>query len=114
MSVTLKLSKPITAHGQEVSELTFADPTSKDVIELGFPYLVVIGADGQAATEFRSQVVAKYITKLAAIPAGAVQSLAVSDLNACVGVVMGFFGEGDGEAPESSSTAPSISPTSGG
>ena len=42
-AVTVNLSKPVTAHGEEVDELTLREPLTKDVIELGMPTLIVVG-----------------------------------------------------------------------
>lgn len=98
MSVTVPLSKPIKAHGDEVSELTLREPTTKDVIELGMPTLIIPGADGQSTgIEIRQPVVARYVMRLAAIPMGSVEALSLSDFSLCTAAVMSFFGQGDGE-----------------
>lgn len=98
---TVALSKPITAHGEEVSELTFREPKTEDVIEIGLPHLIIPGADGQSTgIEIRQPVVARYISKLAAIPMGSVKSLSLKDFSLCTAVVMGFFGESDGDTAE--------------
>jgi len=95
---TIKLSKPIKAHGEEVSEITLRDPSTKDMIELGLPTLIVIGSDGKSTgVEVRQAVVARYIMKLAAIPLGAVESMSMYDFSVCTAAVMGFFGQGAGE-----------------
>ena len=97
-AVTVKLSKPVTAHGEEVGELNFREPLTKDVIELGLPTLIVVGDDGGSGVEVRTKVVARYITRLAAVPMTTVEALALKDYNACSAAVIGFFGTGDGEA----------------
>lgn len=100
MSTVITLSKPIKAHGDEVSEISLREPTTKDIIELGLPTLIIPGADGQSTgVEIRQPVVARYISRLAAIPMGSVEALAVKDFSLCTAAVMGFFGSGDGEAP---------------
>lgn len=91
-AVTIPLTQSITAHGEQVSELTLRPPTTKEVIEIGLPTLLIPTDDGQTGVEIRQRVVARYISRLAAIPMGAVESLSLSDHSACVGVVMGFFG----------------------
>lgn len=102
MSITIPLSKPIKAHGDEVGELKFREPTTKDVIELGLPTLIIPGDDGQSTgVEIRQKVIARYISRLAAIPLGSVELLSLKDFSLCTAAVMGFFGQGDGE------TAPS-------
>ena len=86
------LSKPITAHGEETQELELREPTAKDVMELGYPYLVVQSDDGQGV-ELRPKVVARYVVRLAKIPMSSVEQLAISDLSALQAIVMGFFGQ---------------------
>jgi hypothetical protein len=99
MSVAVPLSRAVKAHGDEVSELTLREPTTKDVIELGLPTLIIPGADGNSAgVEIRQQVIARYIMRLAAIPLGSVESLSLGDFAACTAAVMGFFGQADGES----------------
>lgn len=99
MSALIKLSKAIKAHGDEVSEITLREPITKDIIELGLPTLIIPGDDGQSTgVEIRQKVVARYISRLAAIPMGSVESLSVKDFSLCTAAVMGFFGSGDGEA----------------
>ena len=45
-TVTVPLSKAITAHGEEVTALVLRPPVTKDLIELGLPTLVIPSADG--------------------------------------------------------------------
>ena len=98
MSITLPLKKPIKAHGEEISEITLRDPTTKDIIATGLPMLMIPSADGKSTgIEIRQPVIARYVSLLAAIPMGSVESMTPGDFSACTGAVMGFFGEGDGE-----------------
>lgn len=95
---TIKLSKPIKAHGEEVSEITLREPGTQDVIDLGYPTLIIPSGDGKSTgVEVRAKVVARYIMKLAAIPLSSVESLSMDDFSRCTAIVMGFFGQGDGE-----------------
>ena len=99
---TVSLSKPIKAHGDDVSEITLREPTTKDVIEIGLPTLIIPGDDGQSTgVEIRQKVVARYISRLAAIPMGSVEALSLSDFSLCTAAVMGFFGQGGGETSAS-------------
>lgn len=101
MSQTVKLITPITAHDEEISELTFREPTTKDTIEIGLPTLIIISEDKSTGVEVRQKVVAKYISKLCGIPKSSVECLSLTDFSACTKVVMGFFGGGDSEETES-------------
>ena len=92
---TVQLSKPITAHGEETSELTFREPTVKDIRQIGLPQRLVPSADGESVSvEVRADIVGQYIARLAAVPLSSVDQLAIKDFNVCMGVVMGFFNGG--------------------
>lgn len=96
MSTPHPLKRPIKAHGQEVSVLTLREPLTKDIIELGLPTLIVV-SDAGPGVEIRTKVVARYISRLADVPPSSVDALAPSDFNDLTAVVMGFFGQSDGE-----------------
>lgn len=107
MSATVKLSKPIQAHDQQVTELVLREPTVEDVMELGYPFLVVPNDAEGSGVELRPKVVAKYVVRLAQVPMSTVKAMTLGDLSACQAVVMDFFGGGAGETPTPSLTAPS-------
>jgi len=88
----VELSKPITAHGQQVSELELAEPQTADVMELGYPYLVIPSEEGDTGIEVRPKVIGRYIMRLAKIPKSSVEQLDLSDFQKLQGVVMDFFG----------------------
>lgn len=91
---TFPLSHPVKAHAEEVTELTLEEPTSKLVMELGYPYLAIDLGGGDPGIELRPKVAGRYIMRLAKVPLSTVESLAISDLQAMHGWLMGFFGEG--------------------
>lgn len=91
MSIKVPLSKPITVGDAEIKELELREPGVEDVIELGYPYLMIIG-DGETKMEMRPKVVVKYVSKLAAIPPSSIKKLTIADLSKLNGVVMDFFG----------------------
>lgn len=90
MNVTL--TKPITAHGQEISGIELREPTGQEIIDIGFPYLIMPGDADEPAIEIRTKVIGKYISKLGNIPPSSVGQLSGPDISALMGVVMGFFG----------------------
>lgn len=100
MSHVLTLSKPIKAHGEEVGELTFREPTVKDMIAVGQPFLIIVG-DNETAMRIENKTIAAYIVRLAGVPMSSVEQLSLGDFGAAQGVVLGFFGAGAGEVPSS-------------
>jgi hypothetical protein len=92
--VEIPLSKTIKAHGADVDALTLREPTTKDLIEIGNPFLIVLGdgSAGSSSVQIQNGQVAKYIVRLAAIPASSVEQLSRSDFSTLSGVVLGFFG----------------------
>ncbi len=104
MSVTIKLSKPVKAHDEEVSEITLRKPVPKDVMELGSPQLLVPSADGESAgVEIRAKVVGRYICRLASIPMNSVEALEIADFMKAQGVIMNFLASGGSEKTETDS-----------
>jgi hypothetical protein len=98
-AVTIKLSKPITAHGEELASITLRPPVPEDIMQIGTPTLLIPSADGETVgIEIRSKLIGQYIMRLAAIPMSSVKALSVPDFLQCQGAVMGFFGNGGGEA----------------
>ena len=85
---SVKLKKAIQAHGEEVDSLTFREPNGEDITVCGYPFRL---SEGQVYPEAGS--VAKYIGRLAAIPPSSVKQLSAEDFNACMAVILGFFGE---------------------
>lgn len=86
----LQLTKPVRAHGDDISVLELSEPTGKDVRELGLPYSV--GAD--QCVSINTGIVAKYIERLAKVPPSTVDDMSPSDLNTISWVVAGFFLKG--------------------
>lgn len=87
------LSKPISAHGQDYTELELREPTVDDVIEIGYPYLVLMRDGQDTGIELRPKVVVHYVSKLAGIPLSSARKISLSDLTKAQQVVMSFFGE---------------------
>lgn len=88
----IKLSKPIKAHGEEITEIDLREPTGEDVIALGYPYLIIIGDADEQAMELRPKVIARYVSRLGGIPPSSLNSVSPADFSGMTGVVMSFFG----------------------
>lgn len=112
-AVTLKLTVPVKAHGEEVSELVFRRPTVTDTLDLGMP--MGVSTEGETTVLFRPTVIAKYAARLASVPMGTIKSLDMDDWMSVQGVIQGFFGrseEGSESQPNGSPSEPLTSPGS--
>lgn len=101
---TVQLSKPIQAHGGEVSEITLREPDGEDVIAIGYPYLILMKDGQEHAIEIRARVIYNYISRLGGIPLSSAKKIALRDLSKLQAVIMGFFGEGEGKSEAESSS----------
>ncbi|GGH55206.1 hypothetical protein GCM10010975_12530 [Comamonas phosphati] len=116
--LTITLSAPVMAHGEEIDCLVLRQPTTSDLIDLGQPMRLLPGNGMEdPAVEVRMNVVANYVARLAAIPLSTVKALSLGDFGRATQAVLGFFGEGEADmAPadrtSSSQTVSSKSPGS--
>lgn len=101
MSAIVKLTTPIDAHGETLSELTLRKPNGKDIRINGMPFRMN-SSDESIITD--SAVVHRYIASLAGIPPSAVDRLSPPDWVSAMSTVLDFFGVG--AAVENSSTPP--------
>lgn len=92
--ITVKLTRPIKAHGDEISTITIREPSGGDIMDCGYP----LALEGQRALP-QAEPIGRLIAKLGGIPPSSVRQLCMPDYNACMGVVLGFFG-GTEEMPK--------------
>jgi len=88
----VRLHKPIRAFDKTMQEVTFREPTAKDVIEIGNP--VEIGTDrhGKATIEFDKEIGTQMMARLANIPvASIVNQMSVGDWLNCKWAISNFF-----------------------
>lgn len=85
--VTITLAAPIKAHGEDVSTLTLRRPEGKDVRELGMPYKLM----ADESMIIQTDAVARYVSRLAAVPLSSVDQLDPVDFNTLAWTVAGFF-----------------------
>lgn len=98
MSVTIKLTTPITAHGNELTELVLQKPTTADCRKIGvLPYSIT----AKQLPEPNLAACANYISTSAGIPPSSVDQLDVVDFNAAAWGVVGFFLSADSAASSS-------------
>lgn len=88
----MKLTKPVQNGGEDIFEVTLREPTGQDLIDIGYPYVIVMeDGDGQSM-KLQSKTIARYISKLGALPPSVVAKISIADLQVLTGEVMGFFG----------------------
>jgi hypothetical protein len=106
----MELTKPIQAHGREVSTLEFREPNGGDVAACGFPFRFTVGEDGNQTIMPEAASITALIARLGNIPLSSARSLSWQDWMAAMGEVFTFFGQ---SIPAPSSTAVSTSLGSG-
>jgi Phage tail assembly chaperone proteins, E, or 41 or 14 len=106
---TVQLTKPIQAHGAEVSEIEMREPNGGDIAACGYPFRFITGDDGGMQVLPEAKAIAAMISRLGNIPLGSVGQLSLGDWQACMSAVLSFFGE----QAQISSNAALISPGSG-
>lgn len=87
---TVKLKKPILDGNKEITELTFREPAMRDLMKLGYPYMLISQNDETGVEILVSRIV-KYIALLTGNVQPVVEQLSMTDFNACQSVVMVFF-----------------------
>ena len=97
---TLKLSKPITAHGEEIDTLEFSEPTTEMVIRIGQPMNYMRDGSIEGAVVDTTKC-AKYLSRLANIPENSVKQMAPKDFNKAIGIIVNLVvGDDQGNAEE--------------
>ena len=99
--ITLKLSSPIKAYGESVSEITLREPTGKDLRACGVPVTTKQEVDGSTSIRLEAEFGALLISRLANIPASSVDHMTAADFMAALGAAVSFFAV---TSPDSSST----------
>jgi hypothetical protein len=89
----MKLSAPIQAHGQEITELTFRRPTGGDVAAAGFPFTFTVVEDGGTSISPNAPAITALISRLGNIPLSAAKALPFNDWMGCMGELFSFFGQ---------------------
>lgn len=87
MTQTVKLSKPITAHNEKLTEIVLNAPSVDQIQQLGLP----VSMDANGHFSVNAGVAMKYIPVLAAIPPSSLQPLTAFDVNSLCWAVWRFF-----------------------
>jgi hypothetical protein len=89
--ITIKLKKPIEAHGKTLEELTLREPVPEDLMQIGSPVLLIPSAEGDTGIEVRAKIIGAYISRLGGIPPSSVKAMSVADFMACQGELLPFL-----------------------
>ena len=98
-AITIRLRKPIQAHGAEIAETSLREPSPLDIATAGYP-VVVHAVDGSIG--FDGGIVFRLIVRLTNLPQSSVEKMSRVDFLNHFNVVTGFFTE-----DETDSTDPS-------
>lgn len=90
MSVTIPLTEPVMAHGEELVALTLRAPTGRDFRLCGAPFRLKPDADGNVEVIPDTGNIAKMVVALAGIPLSSVDALSAQDWSAVETAVLGF------------------------
>lgn len=97
MSLKLTLKKPVRTRIKfkdvELTDLELRDPVARDFFDLGLPMVVMSLDDEFKGLEFRMQVLANHIARLAGIPEKSIKDMAMSDIGACQAFILSFLGD---------------------
>lgn len=86
--MNIKLTKPIDAHGEQITALTLREPVAEDVMVCGYPLTI-----GDAEATPNAAAIGKLIARLGGIPPSSVKAMHMADFNKAMGVILSFFGE---------------------
>lgn len=100
--MTIKLTEPIQAHGEERSEITLRPPKAADVNACGYPLRLLSGG----VTTFDAPAISALIARLGNIPPGSVDHLGMRDWNACMQEILNFFVDVEARSSSDASTLP--------
>ncbi len=107
---TFPLSKPITAHDEELTTLTLRKLGPADARAIrALPYHIT----SDESVHIDPEAAAKYIVKMARIPMSSVDQLDLADFNGLAWMVAGFFLRQGSEPTTSSDGSSMTSPISG-
>lgn len=88
--VRVQLSRPVQAHGAEISELVFRQPTGGDIVRCGNPVKINMAAADPELT-FDETKMTRMMAVLAAVPESTIGALSASDWMFCAYSVASFF-----------------------
>jgi hypothetical protein len=92
----IKLTKPISAFGETVTELNLREPNGAHLLKAGFPFTMETTRNGTKYA-FDTVAITNLIAECAQIPRSSVGHLSAADFQPITGVIVGFFGDASPE-----------------
>jgi hypothetical protein len=77
-SLTIPLRKTVIANGDEVTTLTFREPTAADIERIGNPVDINV-VDGEFKTAFNTKIMTQMMSALAAVPPSTIRLMHPKD-----------------------------------
>lgn len=90
-SIKCALRKPIQANGEEVSELTFREPTGGDIERAGNPVIVDVFSGDTIKLTFDEKKMTQMMSRLAEVPPSSIRMLHPKDWNSIAWQLVHFF-----------------------
>lgn len=88
--IRISLTRPVPAHGEEIAELSFREPTGGDIARCGNPVKFNFSADPPEIS-FDEAKMAKMLSLLAGVPESSIARLTAADWMTSAYSVAGFF-----------------------
>ena len=87
-----KLRKPLMAHGDEIAELKFREPTGADIEACGSPIIFnLYAAEGEPKTRVEPRVMFSMMSRLASVPPSTIRSMNAREWEYVANVLMHRF-----------------------
>jgi len=87
----VKLRKPVQAHGDEITELKFREPTGGDIEAAGNPVLIDMFSGENIKLTFDEKKMTAMMARLAMVPPSTIRQLNPKDWNSAAWQLVHFF-----------------------
>lgn len=88
--IVVPLRKPVMAHGDEVKELKFREPTAADIEACGNPVNIDF-FNGKPKMTFNERSMSAMMSQLAAVPPSTIKTMNTRDWNTAAWELASFF-----------------------
>jgi hypothetical protein len=89
--LVVKLRKPIMAHGDEINELKFREPTAGDIEKCGNPVNLDFHSGDTPKMSFDTKAMSAMMSALAAVPPSTIRPMHPRDWNSAAWNLASFF-----------------------